>query len=107
MSRKLAEAQRSYTTAERELLSIVKSLKECRTMLLGHKVVACDNHLDLLNPNNNSPDRLQRCRLILEECGVQLKHTKGDENVVTDAFSRMEIHKASKKERQQREALKC
>ena len=41
------------------------------------------------------------------ECNSnQLKHFKGDNNVVADAFSRMEIHKVSKKELQQREALK-
>ena len=37
---------------------------------------------------------------------MQLKHVKGDDNIVADAFSRMEIHNVSKKELQQREALK-
>ena len=64
------------------------------------------DHLDLLNVNTNSPERVQRWRLILEEYGVHLKYIKGDDNIVADAFSRMEIHKVSKKELQQQEALK-
>ena len=75
-------------------------------MLLGHKIVVYTDHKDLLNVNANSPDRVQRWRLILEEYGVHLKYIKGDDNIVADAFSRMEIHKVSKKELQQREALK-
>ena len=75
-------------------------------MLLGHKIVACTDHKDSLNVNTNSPDRVQRWRLILEEHGVHFTYIKGDDNIVADAFSRMEIHKVPKKELQQREALK-
>ena len=41
-------------------------------MLLGHEVLMCTDHLDLLNAKTNSPDRVQRWRLTLEEHGVQL-----------------------------------
>ena len=35
-----------------------------------------------------------------------ISNIKGDDNIVADAFSRIEIHKVPKKELQQREALK-
>ena len=37
-SRKLNPAQINYTTTERELLSIVETLKEFKNILLGHKI---------------------------------------------------------------------
>ena len=51
-------------------------------MLLGHKVVVRADHLDLLNVNDNSPDRVQRWWLTLEEHWAQLKNVKGNENIV-------------------------
>lgn len=97
-SRKLNAAQQLHATTERELLSIVETLKEYRAMLLGHKIKVYTDHLDLLHVNTNSPDRVQRWRLLLEECGAELTCIKGVDNVVADSLSRMEIKKISRKE---------
>ena len=43
-SRKLLESQQSYTTTERELLSIVELIKEYRNMLLGQKIIVYTDH---------------------------------------------------------------
>ena len=37
-SRKVTDAQQQYTLAEGELLSIIETLKEFRTILTGHKL---------------------------------------------------------------------
>jgi hypothetical protein len=53
-SRKLNGAQTWYMTTERELLSIVETLKEFCTILLGMKIVVHTNHKNLTYTNFNT-----------------------------------------------------
>jgi hypothetical protein len=87
-SRKLNPAQQRYTTTERELLSIVETLKEFRNILLGQQVVVHTDHLNSTHKQFNT-DRVMRWRLILEEYGVSLNYVKGTNNIVADALSRL------------------
>ena len=105
-SRKLLDDQKSYTVTERELLSIVEILKEYRNMLLGQKIIVYTDHLNILNVNTKSVDRVQRWRLLLEEYGVEIRYIKGGDNIVADALSRMKTHKINKETKEHREALK-
>jgi hypothetical protein len=87
-SRKLNPAQTRYTTTERELLAIVETLKEFRTILLGQKIRVYTDHKNLTCVNFNT-DRVMRWRLILEEYGPELIYVKGATNIVADALSRL------------------
>jgi hypothetical protein len=89
-SRKLNPAQTRYTTTERELLSIVETLKEFRNILLGHRIKVYTDHKNLTFVNFNT-ERVMRWRLILEEYAPELIYLKGEHNIVADALSRLEL----------------
>ena len=89
-SRKLNSAQTRYTTTERELLSIVETLKEYRNILLGQQIEVFTDHKNLVYKTFNT-ERVMRWRLIIEEYGPKLTYIKGESNVVADALSRMRL----------------
>ena len=104
-SRKLNPAQTRYTITERELLSIVETLKEFRTILYGQKIIVHTNHENLTYKQFNS-DRVLRWRLYIEEYAPEMRYIKGPSNVVADALSRLEINPAeglSKTEMEEKE----
>ena len=90
-SRKLNPAQTRYTTTERELLAIVETLKELRNILLGQTIKVYTDHKNLTYKNFNT-ERVMRWRLILEEYGPELIYIKGENNVVADALSRLDLN---------------
>ena len=89
-SRKLNAAQKNYTTREKELLSIVETLKEFNTILFGHEVIVHTDHKNLTHETElvSSP-RVMRWRLLLEEYKISLKYIKGCKNIFADCLSRI------------------
>ena len=89
-SRKLQPAQRQYTTTECELLSIVKTLKEFKNILLGQQIVVYTNHKNLTYKNFNM-ECIMRWWLLIEEFGPTIEYIKGPKNIVADALSRLNL----------------
>ncbi|KAJ8548601.1 hypothetical protein ON010_g11072 [Phytophthora cinnamomi] len=87
-SRSTTIAQRTYSTMEWELLSVVEILKEYRTMLLGFPVIMHTDHNHLLFPRGNS-QRTTHWNLLLEEYRLQMEYAHGHQNVGADAFFRL------------------
>jgi hypothetical protein len=102
--KKLTPTQTRYTTTERELLSIVETLKEFRTILLGQQLVVHTDHENLTYKHFNS-DRVMRWRLYIEECSPDLRYIKRTKNVAADALSRLGILNSPMNEAHFTEAL--
>ena len=65
-SRKMNSAKQNYTTTEKELLSIVATLKEFPNILLGHQITVNTDHKNLTYKHFNT-ERVMQWRLILFE----------------------------------------
>ena len=90
-SRKLNSAQRNYTVGEKELLSVVETLKEFRSLLYGSPEI----HVYTDHKNNTfakfQTQRVLRWRLFLEDYGVRFHYIKGESNSLADALSRLPL----------------
>jgi RNase H-like domain found in reverse transcriptase/Integrase zinc binding domain len=88
-SHNLINAQKNYTVGEKEILSVVETLKEYQTMLYG-----CPNIYVYTDHNNNTFANLQtQCilwwRLFLEDYAVQFCYINSESNSLADALSRL------------------
>ncbi len=88
-SRKLTGAQRNYTTMEEELLSIVEVLREFGGMVLGLELRVHKDHMNLTYHKLNT-QRVLGWRCFIEEYSTTLIYIKGEKNVITDTYSRLE-----------------
>jgi hypothetical protein len=83
-------AQQNYTVAKKVLLPIVATLKEFRNTPLGQQITVFADHENLTHTNFNT-ERVMRWRLVLEEFGPDLQCIKGENNVVAEALSRLDV----------------
>ncbi|XP_044511506.1 uncharacterized protein LOC123229651 [Mangifera indica] len=90
-SRTLDNAQRNYSTTEKELLAVVFALEKFRSYLLGTKVIVYSDHaaLKYLLSKRESKPRLIRWILLLQEFDLEIRDRKGAENSVADHLSRL------------------
>ena len=88
-SRKLNAAQRNYSVIEKELLSIVETLKEYRTMLYGCAELHIYTDHKNLTYHKLSSQKVMRWRLFIEEFQPQFHYVKGADNAIADALSRL------------------
>ncbi|RVW21141.1 Transposon Ty3-I Gag-Pol polyprotein [Vitis vinifera] len=92
-SKSLNDAQRNYTTTEKELLVVVYALDKFRAYLIGSSIVVFTDHsaLKYLLTKQDAKARLIRWILLLQEFNLQIRDKKGVENVVADHLSRLNI----------------
>ena len=89
-TRKLNNAQKNNTTIEKELLSIVETFCQFRSMLLGAKLFVYTDHRNLTHKLSQfTTQHVLRWRLLLEEYGPTFAYLPGPQNVIADALSRV------------------
>ena len=74
-SRKLNPVQFNYTTTDRELLSIVETLKQIRNILLGQQIELHTDHKNLTYTSYYT-EKVMLWRLILEDVSPDLIYIK-------------------------------
>ena len=91
-SRKLSEAEKKYSTFDRELLAAYLSIRHFRFMLEGREFSLYTDHKPLTSALfRSSPpwtSRQQRHLAYIAEFTSSIVHVPGPENVVADALSR-------------------
>nr|CAN71546.1 hypothetical protein VITISV_038074 [Vitis vinifera] len=92
-SKTLNEAQRNYTTIEKELLAVVFALDKFRAYLVGSFIIVFTDHsaLKYLLTKQDAKARLIRWILLFQEFDLQIRDKKEVENVVADHLSRLVI----------------
>jgi RNase H-like domain found in reverse transcriptase len=95
-SRKLNSAQCNYTMGEKEILSVVETLKEFHTLLYGCREI--NVHTDRKNNifTKQSNQRILRWCLFLEDYGINLQYIKGCHNHLADTLSHLPFNERQK-----------
>ena len=70
------------------MLSIVETLKQLSTILLGHHITIYIEHKNLSYENFITESLIYGC-LLLEEYSPRVKYIKGTDNYDTDALKRL------------------
>jgi hypothetical protein len=86
-SRKLNNAQRNYTTIEKELLSVIETSQHYRHLILGGTCRFFCNHKNL-GFHHFKSEQVKRWRSLLEEFDYTFENHPGKDNTIADMLSR-------------------
>jgi len=91
-SKKLNDAERRYSTLEREGLAIVWAVKKFQMYLYGRPFVLETDHQPLVNMNKTryANNRVSRWCMFLQSFDIRIRSIKGEDNHFADFLSRLD-----------------
>ena len=89
-SRLLIQAERNYSTTEREALAVVWAVQKFRGYIEGSQVTVYTDHQPLkwLFTLKTPTGRLARWSLLLQSYNLNFQYTSGKQNIIADTLSR-------------------
>jgi hypothetical protein len=78
----------NYATIDKELLCVVATLQELRSMLLDAELHAHTDHKNILKVGDSFQRRLRWISYV-DEYGPELHYIAGPRNVIADTFSKL------------------
>ncbi|KAM9925286.1 hypothetical protein OXX59_003971, partial [Metschnikowia pulcherrima] len=92
-SKKFDSAELNYPVREKEFYAVIHALKKWRHFLLDKHFIVYTDHesLKALKREGSPPGRLSRWLDLLEEYDMDIRHIKGEQNVVADWLSRKDV----------------
>ena len=91
-SKTFNEAQKNYSTTEKEMLAMVFSYEKFRPYILGSRVIILTDHAAIryLMAKKDAKPRLIIWALLLQEFDLEIKDKKASGNMIADHLSRLE-----------------
>ena len=91
LSRKLKEAERHYSTIEKEGLAIVWAIQKLAVYLYGVEFILLTDHkpLTFMQQTKMKNARVMRWSLFLQDWSFTIKSIKGVDNLMADYLSRV------------------
>ena len=89
-SKKFNKHQKNYSTIEKECLSLSLALQHFEVYLTSSSsptVVNSDHNPLIFILMKNKNQRLLRWSLLLQEYNLDIRHTKGKDDIISDALS--------------------
>ena len=98
-SKKLSKAQRNYSTTEKEAMSLVYGLRQCKQITLGYDTIVASDHqcLRKIFSTGKPVARLTRWQMeLMSYPNVHVTYVPGKQNTLADFLSRLKNDKKSK-----------
>jgi hypothetical protein len=92
ISKALHKAQLNWSTIEKEAYAIFHTITKFDFLLRDVRFVVETDHKNLTFLKTAQSAKVRRWQLTLQEFDFEYKHIKGEDNVVSDAFSRLCDH---------------